>query len=235
MNIYQAKNLVNGKVYIGYDTNKPFSRMKNHLSNANNLKIKSYFLNTIRKYGKDNFEWTILEVTNDFEYLKILEQHYIKLYNSFGSGGYNLTMGGEGALGYKPTPENLKNLSESHKGFKHSEKTKTLMSSILIGHARGFGDYKHSEERKENARQLMLGNKYGLGRKMTPENILKQSVRMKGNKYAEGNKNHVGSLGSTWTQDKTTCPHCNKSGGKGGMKRWHFNNCKQNPKNKNNK
>ena len=24
-----------------------------------------------------------------------------------------------------------------------------------------------------------------------------------------------------------TCPHCNKSGDKSNMKRWHFNNCKQ--------
>ena len=22
------------------------------------------------------------------------------------------------------------------------------------------------------------------------------------------------------------CPHCNKVGGRGGMKRWHFDNCK---------
>ena len=24
-----------------------------------------------------------------------------------------------------------------------------------------------------------------------------------------------------------TCPHCNKTGGNAGMKRWHFDNCKE--------
>nr|NDG06050.1 hypothetical protein [Oxalobacteraceae bacterium] len=27
-------------------------------------------------------------------------------------------------------------------------------------------------------------------------------------------------------QEKITCPHCRQSGGKGIMKRWHFENCK---------
>lgn len=28
-------------------------------------------------------------------------------------------------------------------------------------------------------------------------------------------------------RELVTCPHCNKPGGTSGMKRWHFNNCKE--------
>lgn len=30
------------------------------------------------------------------------------------------------------------------------------------------------------------------------------------------------------SQEKITCPHCNKTGGNSIMKRWHFDNCKPN-------
>ena len=31
-------------------------------------------------------------------------------------------------------------------------------------------------------------------------------------------------------KEKITCPHCNKTGGKPAMKRYHFDNCKQRDK-----
>ncbi len=40
-----------------------------------------------------------------------------------------------------------------------------------------------------------------------------------------GDKNPI--YGRTFTQKKIKCPFCEKVGGEGNMKRYHFNNCKE--------
>ena len=45
------------------------------------------------KYGVDNFEFTVLEETND---TSSREQYYIQLFNTYGSTEYNATLSGEG-------------------------------------------------------------------------------------------------------------------------------------------
>lgn len=47
-------------------------------------------------------------------------------------------------------------------------------------------------------------------------------------RYISGELVHT-STGLHFTQKTIVCPHCNKSGGQGAMKRWHMNNCKLNP------
>jgi len=55
------------------------------------------------KYGKENFQWEILEACYSLDDANRLEQYYIKYYNTFtvinDSHGYNMTMGGDGVRG----------------------------------------------------------------------------------------------------------------------------------------
>lgn len=88
----------------------------------------------------------------------------------------------------------------------HSE----LISEVQKGNTNTRG-YKHSEETKKNMSKAMEGNKRALGYKHTDEARLNMSISRTGRKY-----------------EIVACPHCNKEGGITGMKRWHFDNCKQN-------
>jgi group I intron endonuclease len=92
--IYKVTNKVNGKLYIGFDSNWP-NRKINHKSKAK-IGSNRHFHNAIRKYGWDNFEWEVICQSLDGEYLlKVMEPYFIKYYNTF-NNGYNYTLGGEG-------------------------------------------------------------------------------------------------------------------------------------------
>lgn len=94
--IYCIKNKINNKVYIGKSKNI-YRRIHQHLYDLKNKRIKnenSHFLNSWYKYGKENFEYTILEELklND-SICKNRELYWIKKYNSTNREfGYNLRM-----------------------------------------------------------------------------------------------------------------------------------------------
>lgn len=84
--IYKITNLINGKCYIGQTIQKVNRRWKDHKSSKNGMIINK----AIRKYGKENFSFEVLEDNILQENLSSRELHYITLYKSFNRKyGYN--------------------------------------------------------------------------------------------------------------------------------------------------
>lgn len=94
--IYLIKNKINDKVYIGKTTRSYQRRWYEHIYKAYNDQ-KLYAINqAIKKYGEENFDFSILEKCSDEE-LNKKEKEYIELYHSYIQDfGYNLTFGGDG-------------------------------------------------------------------------------------------------------------------------------------------
>ena len=91
--IYKSTNLINNKIYIGYTTQQFKKRIQGHNYG------KSYFSKALKKYGKDNFKWEIIESEIPYELLGERETYYIKQFQSnICKCGYNLTKGGDGNL-----------------------------------------------------------------------------------------------------------------------------------------
>lgn len=134
----------NGKVYIGQTVNEEH-RKSVHRNQAKNP--KDYFHRAIRKYGFENFKYEIIFRTKskDTDKLKYLldtmEKYFIKKYDSTNpSIGYNLTIGGEGTVGYHHTKESKQKMSLSHIGLDnhqlgrhHSVDSKRKISSSKMG------------------------------------------------------------------------------------------------------
>lgn len=94
--IYKITNLVNNKVYIGQSINIE-KRIKEHFWKATcekDISFNSILHQAIRKYGKENFIWEILEECS-VEDIDRLEQEYIKQYNCISPNGYNILVGGQ--------------------------------------------------------------------------------------------------------------------------------------------
>lgn len=98
--IYKIENLLNHHVYIGQSINIE-ERWQEHRRNGiadKNAEYKIWYNYPIycamRKYGLDNFEFTILEETLP-EQLNERERYWINYYNSY-QNGYNATTGGDG-------------------------------------------------------------------------------------------------------------------------------------------
>ena len=97
----------NRKHYIGLTTLPPEERWKQH---KNNMKYKyktQYFYNAMKKHGVENLTFEVIDNASTREELCELEKIYIQLYNSYYENrkGYNMTLGGDGISGYKPTEE----------------------------------------------------------------------------------------------------------------------------------
>lgn len=107
-----------GGIYIGQTVNID-KRKKQHIYDVNHGSNRK-FHNAIRKHGIDTFTFEILHPAFLMDELNELEKYYIEYYNSYyknGNGGYNMTIGGEGANGYQFTDSDKRKLSESLKTY----------------------------------------------------------------------------------------------------------------------
>ena len=139
--IYRAKNIINGKSYIG-QTNNFRKRKNDHISCAKRGH-KGVFYNAIRKYGEDSFVWEILDSVDCIEEANKLEVCFISRFNSLSHDfGYNIQIGGD-----------------NHKGYRHTSEAKAKISEASRGNKNTLG-YRHSEEAKAKIGEAALGNKY---------------------------------------------------------------------------
>lgn len=90
--VYLLTNLVNNKIYIGSTGDSFKTRWKRH-----HQKLKSgthnnvYLQNAYNKYGDDNFEFSILEITDTRDIALDREQFYLDFYKSYDKViGYNI-------------------------------------------------------------------------------------------------------------------------------------------------
>ena len=164
----------NRKAYIGITSRDPKKRWHNGEGYKNN----KHFYRAINKYGWDNIEHKILFNNFTEKMAKLMEQCLIVLYDAFNKEfGYNLTLGGEGVLGYIHSEETKKKISESHKGENHSEETKKKMSELHNGK-------NHSEETKKKMSELQKGKNH------SEETKKKMSELHKGENNPMYGKNH---------------------------------------------
>lgn len=114
--IYKITRKDTGQCYIGQSYNIE-RRWREHCYNKKN----SYIDNTIRKYGKENFDFQIIcELEKDDDLLNAMEEYYIWKYNTYkDKNHYNLTPGGD----FNPmnVPEIAAKISGENNPMKNSE------------------------------------------------------------------------------------------------------------------
>ena len=160
MIIYKSTNTINNKCYIGQTIQRFNKRKRGHKYNSG----KQAFAMAIRKHGWDNFTWEVLCECSSKEELDEMEFHYIKQYDSYRKGGYNMTMGGEGGMsGFNHTEETKEKCRIASTGVKVSKETRRKLSILHKGR-------KHTDESKK---RMGLSQK---GRKHTDESKKKMSI-----------------------------------------------------------
>lgn len=168
--IYKATNLVNGKIYIGKTSRKLEVRIKEHVYRANKGVGKSAFAQALVKYGENNFNWCVIDEAYSLDELNDKEVFWIEFYNSYRANnfqkGYNLTVGGEGVIGYKYTNDDREKIRLSRIGKNHSDETRVKIRLSNIG--------------------LQSGNKHPMfGKKFSPERCEKISKKLMNHNVSE--------------------------------------------------
>lgn len=180
MIVYKATNKINGKIYIGKTSQELAARIRRH------LRAEYTFSKALRKYGLENFEFTIIDYSDDNDELSQKEQHWIAFYMSKGKNGYNMTDGGEGTPGWHHSAEVREKITIALTGKPLSEEHKQTLSRVHMG-------VPLSETHRKN---VGLAN---LGKKRSEEAKARYSAALKGIKkppLSEEHKRQI-SLGVT--------------------------------------
>lgn len=137
--IYMITNKINNKKYIGQSINIK-ERKHYHFTTHCNMAIS----HSIFKYGKDNFDFVILEECDESQ-LDELEIKYITEYETHVSlgKGYNVDLGGRGV-------------------GKMSDETKQKLRDLNLGENNAFYGKKHTEESLQKMRESKIGSLFNL-------------------------------------------------------------------------
>lgn len=124
MIIYQIKNKINNKIYVGQTIQALSSRIADHKCKSKRKKWLGELHKDMNKFGFENFESKILEKCNSREELNIKEKYWIKKLNTIYPNGYNLESGGE--IDVKIPIITRKRMSEGRKKSKKIKRCKVF-------------------------------------------------------------------------------------------------------------
>jgi len=185
--IYKITNILTNKCYIGETKkNNPELRWNEHKRKIEKGIGCPALQDAVKKYGIENFTFTILIICFDEDRYKF-EIEYIKKYNSISPNGYNLTKGGEGGGFYGKTHSDITkdNIRKIHKDFylnnpqqKNyiSQRQKIIMNNIEVRNKIKDGMYK-SEKWHNIKNQKSLYNYNKRNHSETSKNKIKESLR----------------------------------------------------------
>ena len=158
--IYCAQNLINQKRYIGQTTTSLKRRTKSHEYKTFKKNNNTHFHNALRKYGMNNFMWTIICYVDDKEALDKAEIYWIKYYDTI-EIGYNHQGGGYNG---KPSLIARKKMSIAHKGNTAwnkgklwDEETKLKMSCSRLGKKPWNKGKCHTKKTREKISKACIG------------------------------------------------------------------------------
>lgn len=170
--IYQIRNLINGKVYVG-SSSCLGGREKEHLyrlkaGNHHSQKLQRAWA----KYGEDAFKFEILELIDGDDALLAAEQRWIDQLDC-ARRGYNVAALAGRTVGVQWSAERREAQSKARRGIPKSPEHARSVAEALIGHAvSDEARRKISEKAKERYKSKEARDKIGAanrGRKRTDE------------------------------------------------------------------
>lgn len=199
MIIYEIKNKINGKSYIGQHSS---NELGSYLGSGKLIK------RAIEKYGIENFERTILEKCSNKEELNERERYWIKEKDTI-TTGYNLTEGGTGG--------DTSNFIDYSEEWKEGQRFRTKQN----------WDSLSEEERNERSNKVSGENNGMYGKpgpwkgKKLPKEMIQKQLESRRSYEGDGNPNWKGGVykkqckcGKTIAPNSETCSDCRDRSGK---------------------
>lgn len=180
--VYLAQNKTTWKVYVGKTINFK-DRMKSYKGLHCKNQIKFY--NALKKYGFEDFTFTIIAKASCLETLNAIEIYNIARYRSIEDNyGYNLTEGGDGGSMSK---ESLEKMIKTNTGRKYSSETKAKMSNSQKGNTNSLG-FKHTQETRRKVSESKKG------KPRSEETIRKMSESKRGKPLSASTKEKLSKI-----------------------------------------
>lgn len=158
--IYKITNKLNGKIYIG-QAQDFYLRYYEHKK----IRGNGYLQRAFKKYGFENFEFSIVEKIDDLNKINTREEYWIEFYKSYNDKiGYNICKTANTTRGRKREPSELDGIRKYRQscigeknafyGKHHSIESKEKISKSRV-------NFTHTKETKEKLKRIRNEKKYG--------------------------------------------------------------------------
>lgn len=159
--IYQIRNLINNKIYVGSAINL-IKRKNNHFSILKNNKHRNNKLqNSYNLYGENNFIFEVIEFVENKNKIIEHEQYWIDRLNIV-KYGYNICPIAGNITGFKHSDDYKLKITGSGNPFygkHHTEETKQKMSVARKGKCCGEKNYWFGKKLPEETKQKIRDSK----------------------------------------------------------------------------
>lgn len=125
-----------GKRYIGITSAGLRRRWHEHVYNAKRQMNPSALYAAIRRYGRDDFSIESVCVAASVNDIRAVESALIRQWGTLAPNGYNLTLGGEGRFGFRPSPDSVEQSAAKHRGRPCHPNTKAAAALFHKGRTR---------------------------------------------------------------------------------------------------
>src|ERR1035437_824442 len=209
--LYYATSKTTGKKYVGVTSKTLEKRKSGHFRTS---KLKKYehlhFYRAAKKYGWDDFEWSILCTSENMDMIFKFEDVIVDKFDLI-KKGYNSAPGGIGgtgkkevsletraklsaaAKGRKLSPEACAKIGDRTRGRKVSPETKAKTSASLKGRKMSPEFVEKCKNRKATPETCAKISAANIGRKHSAETKDKISKSHIGKTYNSGRKKPIGS------------------------------------------
>ena len=231
--VYCIRLVTTGEYYYG--SRSANIRRKRHPDEDFRLHYKSsspVIKRLVAEHGEDSFDWQIISTDPDplksyWEEQDLIRQHIKdKLCLNRHYVDRRTTEKAFCVAGIPKSQEHKDKIGAAHKGRPRSEQERINLSNgqknkatpsketrAKLSEAGKNRDYSLEPERNAKISAALTG------RKRDPETVKKMSESRKGKPAHSNTADNL--------KSKLTCPHCQKTGSLGNMKRWHFDKCKK--------
>lgn len=137
---YRIRCLVSGRSYIGITARPVHRRWAEHWYSAARRPGVSAVNLAMAKHGADAFEFDVIAQARTWDDLCELEAILIRQHGTRSPQGYNLSAGGEGALGAIRSPETRELMAAARRGKPRLATTKAKLSAWRKGKSFNAGE-----------------------------------------------------------------------------------------------
>jgi group I intron endonuclease len=159
--VYQFRNLVNGKVYVGISDREVSLRKKENFYDLRHDEHHNQYLqNAWNKYGEENFVWELIEYTDNPEHTHEREFYWVEYYAK--------TLGAENVYNIKP-------IERSAFGRKKKPWTEEHRANFVAAQKKRF---ENPAEKEKNRQAAVIGHqkRKESGYKLVQSEVTKQKI-----------------------------------------------------------
>jgi len=135
--LYTITHRHSGKIYVGITDGPIAHRWNGHRKSAEEGAAHCRLIaRALKKHGVDAFDWEVTQYFDTIEEAKAAEVYWIERLGtnaSRGGHGYNLTDGGDGNHGWRPTEETRRAIGAANRGRRHTAEARRKMSVTRKG------------------------------------------------------------------------------------------------------